>query len=163
MEKKKYISPAIKVYNITPNVILAGSIQIQNAPIEDYERLSGDIYGDWHHSRHMQATKQVEITFNCQIKEEANRVVSSFFFVSVPPLWAYFSASILFLSVLYHFLRVVADLRSIYYWCHFWVHFSYYWCPLFVIWCPLLGVGCPLYVFWCPLTVHSFQYPIFLP
>ena len=46
MEKKKYISPAIKVYNITPNVILAGSIQIQNAPIEDYERLNGDIYGD---------------------------------------------------------------------------------------------------------------------
>ena len=46
MEKKKYISPAIKVYNITPSVILAGSIQIQNAPIEDYKDLSGDIYGD---------------------------------------------------------------------------------------------------------------------
>ena len=44
MEKKKYISPAIKVYNITPNVILAGSIQ--NASIEDYKDLSGDIYGD---------------------------------------------------------------------------------------------------------------------
>ena len=162
MEKKKYISPAIKVYNITPNVILAGSIQM--ASDYDYNSLSdGEYYGDWHHSRHMQATKQVEITFNCQIKEEANRVVSSFFFVSVPPLWAYFSASILFLSVLYHFLRVVADLRSIYYWCHFWVHFSCYWCPLFVIWCPLLGVGCPLYVFWCPLTVHSFPYHIFLP
>ena len=46
MEKKKYISPAIKVYNITPNVILASSIQIQNAPIEDDGDLSGDIYGD---------------------------------------------------------------------------------------------------------------------
>ena len=46
MEKKKYISPAIKVYNITPNVILAGSIQIQNAPIEDYNNLSGEYYGD---------------------------------------------------------------------------------------------------------------------
>ena len=46
MEKKKYISPAIKVYNITPSVILVSSIEIQNAPIEDYERLSGDIYGD---------------------------------------------------------------------------------------------------------------------
>ena len=44
MEKKKYISPAIKVYNITPNVILVSSIQ--NASIEDYERLNGDIYGD---------------------------------------------------------------------------------------------------------------------
>ena len=162
MEKKKYISPAIKVYNITPSVILAGSIQM--ASDDDYKSLSdGEYYGDWHRPRHMQATKQVEITFNCQIKEEANRVVSSFFFVSVPPLWAYFSASILFLSVLYHFLRVVADLRSIYYWCHFWVHFSYYCCLLFVIWCPLLGVGCPLYVFWCPLTVHSFPYHIFLP
>ena len=46
MEKKKYISPAIKVYNITPSVILAGSIQIQNAPIVDYERLNGEYYGD---------------------------------------------------------------------------------------------------------------------
>ena len=44
MEKKKYISPAIKVYNITPSVILASSIQ--NASIEDYEGLNGDIYGD---------------------------------------------------------------------------------------------------------------------
>ena len=44
MEKKKYISPAIKVYNITPNVMLASSIQ--NASIEDYDGLSGDIYGD---------------------------------------------------------------------------------------------------------------------
>ena len=51
MEKKKYISPAIKVYNITPNVILVSSIQIQNAPIEDDGDLSGDIYGDWHHPR----------------------------------------------------------------------------------------------------------------
>ena len=44
MEKKKYISPAIKVYNITPNVMLASSIQ--NASNEDYKDLSGDIYGD---------------------------------------------------------------------------------------------------------------------
>lgn len=44
MEKKKYISPAIKVYNITPNVILASSIQ--NASIVDYERLNGEYYGD---------------------------------------------------------------------------------------------------------------------
>ena len=44
MEKKKYISPAIKVYNITPNVMLSSSIQ--NASDEDYERLSGEIYGD---------------------------------------------------------------------------------------------------------------------
>ena len=46
MEKKKYISPAIKVYNITPSVILVSSIEIQNASIDDYERLNGDIYGD---------------------------------------------------------------------------------------------------------------------
>lgn len=46
MEKKKYIRPAIKVYNITPSVILASSIQIQNAPIEDDDDLSGEIYGD---------------------------------------------------------------------------------------------------------------------
>ena len=44
MEKKKYISPAIKVYNITPNVMLASSIQ--NASNEDYGGLNGDIYGD---------------------------------------------------------------------------------------------------------------------
>ena len=44
MEKKKYISPAIKVYNITPNVILAGSIQM--ASDNEYNDLSGDIYGD---------------------------------------------------------------------------------------------------------------------
>ena len=46
MEKKKYISPAIKVYNITPSVILVSSIEIQNAPIGDYNDLSGEIYGD---------------------------------------------------------------------------------------------------------------------
>ena len=46
MEKKKYISPAIKVYNITPSVILAGSIEIQSAPFGDYDDLSGGIYGD---------------------------------------------------------------------------------------------------------------------
>ena len=45
MEKKKYIRPAITVYNITPSVILAGS-PIQKASDEDYEDLSGDIYGD---------------------------------------------------------------------------------------------------------------------
>ena len=45
MEKKKYISPAIKVYNITPNVILAGSIQM--ALDDDYKGLSdGEYYGD---------------------------------------------------------------------------------------------------------------------
>ena len=44
MEKKKYIHPAIKVYNITPSVILAGSIGY--ASEEDYGGLSGNIYGD---------------------------------------------------------------------------------------------------------------------
>ena len=44
MEKKKYMRPAIKVYNITPSVILAGSIGY--ASEEDYGGLSGDIYGD---------------------------------------------------------------------------------------------------------------------
>ena len=44
MEKKKYIRPAITVYNITPSVILAGSIQM--ASEKDYEGLSGDYYGD---------------------------------------------------------------------------------------------------------------------
>ena len=45
MEKKKYIRPAIKVYNITPNVILAGSIQM--ASDYDYNSLSdGEYYGD---------------------------------------------------------------------------------------------------------------------
>ena len=45
MEKKKYIHPAIKVYNITPSVILAGSIRY--ASEEDYGRLtSGEYYGD---------------------------------------------------------------------------------------------------------------------
>ena len=44
MEKKKYISPAIKVYNITPNVILAGSIQM--ASDDNYNGLNGEIYGD---------------------------------------------------------------------------------------------------------------------
>ena len=45
MEKKKYIRPAIKVYNITPSVILAGS-SLEKAPDVDYGGLSGDIYGD---------------------------------------------------------------------------------------------------------------------
>ena len=45
MEKKKYIHPAITVYNITPSVILAGS-SIGRASEKDYEDLSGDIYGD---------------------------------------------------------------------------------------------------------------------
>ena len=44
MEKKKYIRPAITVYNITPSVILAGSIGY--ASEQDYGGLSGDIYGD---------------------------------------------------------------------------------------------------------------------
>ena len=45
MEKKKYISPAIKVYNITPSVILAGSIRY--ASEQDYGGLSGsEYYGD---------------------------------------------------------------------------------------------------------------------
>ena len=45
MEKKKYIHPAIKVYNITPSVILTVS-SIGYASEEDYGGLSGDIYGD---------------------------------------------------------------------------------------------------------------------
>ena len=46
MEKKKYIRPAIKVYNITPSVILAGS-SIGYASAEDYGRLTGgEYYGD---------------------------------------------------------------------------------------------------------------------
>ena len=44
MEKKKYISPAIKVYNITPSVILAGSIDY--ASEGDYGGLTGEYYGD---------------------------------------------------------------------------------------------------------------------
>ena len=44
MEKKKYIHPTITVYNISPSVILAGSIRY--ASEEDYGRLTGDIYGD---------------------------------------------------------------------------------------------------------------------
>ena len=44
MEKKKYMRPAIKVYNITPSVILTGSIGY--ASERDYGGLSGDIYGD---------------------------------------------------------------------------------------------------------------------
>ena len=38
MEKKKYISPAITVYNITPSVLLAGSIRY--ASEDDYGRLT---------------------------------------------------------------------------------------------------------------------------
>ena len=45
MEKKKYVRPAIKVYNITPSVILAGS-SIQMASDEDYGSLTGEYYGD---------------------------------------------------------------------------------------------------------------------
>ena len=44
MEKKKYMRPAITVYNITPSVILTGSIGY--ASEEDYGGLSGNIYGD---------------------------------------------------------------------------------------------------------------------
>ena len=44
MEKKKYIRPAIKVYNITPSIILTGSIG--DASEEDYGGLNGNIYGD---------------------------------------------------------------------------------------------------------------------
>ena len=45
MEKKKYIHPAITVYDITPSVILAGS-SLEKASDVDYGGLSGDIYGD---------------------------------------------------------------------------------------------------------------------
>ena len=46
MEKKKYIRPAIKVYNITPSVILAGS-SIGRASEKDYNDLTGgEYYGD---------------------------------------------------------------------------------------------------------------------
>ena len=44
MEKKKYMRPAIKVYNITPSVILAGSIRY--ASEGDYGGLTGEYYGD---------------------------------------------------------------------------------------------------------------------
>ena len=45
MEKKKYIHPAITVYNITPSVILAGSIRY--ASEADYGGLTGgEYYGD---------------------------------------------------------------------------------------------------------------------
>ena len=46
MEKKKYMRPAITVYNITPSVFLAGS-SIEKASDEDYNCLSdGEYYGD---------------------------------------------------------------------------------------------------------------------
>ena len=46
MEKKKYIHPAITVYNITPSVILAGS-SLEKASDVDYSRLTGsEYYGD---------------------------------------------------------------------------------------------------------------------
>ena len=46
MEKKKYIHPAIKVYNITPSVILAVS-SVGYASEGDYGGLSGsEYYGD---------------------------------------------------------------------------------------------------------------------
>ena len=44
MEKKKYIHPAITVYDITPSVILAGSIRY--ASEQDYGSLTGEYYGD---------------------------------------------------------------------------------------------------------------------
>ena len=45
MEKKKYIHPTITVYNITPSVILAGSIRY--ASEGDYGALTGsEYYGD---------------------------------------------------------------------------------------------------------------------
>ena len=45
MEKKKYMRPAIKVYNITPSVILAGSIRY--ASEQEYGGLTGsEYYGD---------------------------------------------------------------------------------------------------------------------
>ena len=44
MEKKKYIHPTITVYNITPSVSLAGSIDY--ASEQDYSILDGEIYGD---------------------------------------------------------------------------------------------------------------------
>ena len=45
MEKKKYIHPAIKVYNITPSVILTVS-SLEKASDVDYGRLTGEYYGD---------------------------------------------------------------------------------------------------------------------
>ena len=46
MEKKKYISPAITVYESTPCVILAGTT-IDKATDDDYNGLEGGvIYGD---------------------------------------------------------------------------------------------------------------------
>ena len=45
MEKKKYIHPAIKVYNITPSVILTVS-SIGYASEQDYGKLTGEYYGD---------------------------------------------------------------------------------------------------------------------
>ena len=46
MEKKKYMRPAIKVYNITPSVILAGS-SLEKALDGDYNGLTGgEYYGD---------------------------------------------------------------------------------------------------------------------
>ena len=45
MEKKKYIRPAITVYNTTPSVVRAGAA-IGRASEKDYEDLSGDIDGD---------------------------------------------------------------------------------------------------------------------
>ena len=46
MEKKKYMRPAIKVYNITPSVILAGS-SLEKASYVDYVGLSNsEYYGD---------------------------------------------------------------------------------------------------------------------
>ena len=45
MEKKKYISPAITVYESTPCVILAGS-SIYKGTDEDYNGEGGEIFGE---------------------------------------------------------------------------------------------------------------------
>ena len=45
MEKKKYIRPAITVYNTPPSVILAVS-SIGYASEVDYGGLTGEYYGD---------------------------------------------------------------------------------------------------------------------
>ena len=45
MEKKKYISPAITVYESTPCVILAGTT-IDKATDDDYRLEGGEIFGD---------------------------------------------------------------------------------------------------------------------
>ena len=48
MEKKKYISPAITVYESTPCVILANSTihEGTDEDYKDYEEEGGEIFGD---------------------------------------------------------------------------------------------------------------------